>query len=296
MMPFDRRRRIYAGTAALEDRVLQRILQHGTERAILKVCILASSSAGNCTFISSGKTRILIDAGLSCKEIREKLGLIGEAFEALDAVLVSHEHSDHSCGLSPLARKYRSVRKADLPVYATHLSARALDWGTFEFPKIEPFQAGERFTIGDLEIESFTVPHDSIDPVGFCVCADGVKLSLVTDLGYMPESVRFHVRRSDFLILESNHDLDMLRVGPYPWPVKQRVMGRSGHLSNSMVADFILDGLDLSVRNLVLAHLSEHNNHPVIAERSATEALRRRGSQAMLFVIPPGAQSHVWEL
>jgi phosphoribosyl 1,2-cyclic phosphodiesterase len=168
-----------------------------------------------------------------------------------------------------------------------------MEWGRFE-PTVRCFQAGEKISVGDIEIESFTVPHDAVDPVGFSVRVDGFKIGVVTDLGYMPESVKFHLRDTDFLVLESNHDLDMLKVGPYPWSVKQRVMGRNGHLSNSMVSEFILESLDRSVQTLVLAHLSEHNNHPAIAEISAAEALRRCGSPAQLFVSQPRVQSQVW--
>lgn len=259
------------------------------EEVIRKICILASSSAGNSTFISNGKTRILIDAGLCCREITERLAGIGERIEAIDAVLLTHEHGDHTCGLIPVLRKCKA------PVYMTPLTAPTLDWGKFE-PRTECFQAGERFRIGDMEVQSFTVPHDAIDPVAFRVQMDGLSVGVVTDLGYMPESVKFHLRGSDFLILESNHDLDMLKVGPYPWSVKQRVMGRNGHLSNAMVSEFILDDLDRTIRTLVLAHLSEHNNHPAIAELSAADALKRRGLGADLVVSQPRLQSQVWHL
>jgi phosphoribosyl 1,2-cyclic phosphodiesterase len=123
-----------------------------------------------------------------------------------------------------------------------------------------------------------------------------VRAAVVTDLGYMPESVRHHVRDADWLMLESNHDLDMLKVGPYPWSVKQRVMGRNGHLSNRMVSDYILDGMERSVRTLVLAHLSEHNNHPAIAEMTAAQAIARRGcAGTALAVSQPRTMSRVWE-
>lgn len=225
---------------------------------------------------------------MSAKEIAARLASIGESLEAIDAVLVTHEHSDHTCGLIPVLRKSKAA------VYLTHLTAPQIDWGRFE-PQVRCFQAGQRFSIGDFEVESFTVPHDAVDPVAFNLRACGLKLGLVTDLGYLPESVRFHLRGADLLVLESNHDLDMLKVGPYPWAVKQRVMGRNGHLSNAMVSEFILDGLDRSVRTLVLAHLSEQNNHPAIAEMSAAEALRRSAARASLVVSHPRVQTGVWQ-
>ena len=177
----------------------------------------------------------------------------------------------------------------------TRLAAPCIDWGKYEPRNPQFFQAGQSFRIGDIGVQTFTIPHDAIDPVGFCLCVDGIKAGIVNDLGYIPDSVRIHLRDAEFLMLESNHDLDMLKVGPYPWSVKQRVMGRSGHLSNSMVSDFILDGLDRCVRTLVLTHLSEHNNHPAIAEMTASQAIRRRGIGARLIVSQPREQSAVWE-
>jgi phosphoribosyl 1,2-cyclic phosphodiesterase len=235
---------------------------------------------------------VLIDAGLSGKEIAARLEAIGERLEDINAVLVSHEHTDHTCGLTPV------LRKSHATVYMTHLTAPCIEWGTCE-PLVRCFQAGERIEIGDVAVESFTVPHDAVDPVGFRFCVDGVRIGFVTDLGYMPASVKFHLRCLDFLVLESNHDLDMLKVGPYPWSVKQRVMGRNGHLSNAMVSDFVECDLDCSVQTLVLGHLSEHNNHPAIVELSAMDALRRRGlfgTNVELAVTAPRSQSRVWEL
>ena len=181
--------------------------------------MLASSSSGNATFIRTERTRLLVDAGLSKRDVLARLAAIGEPAESLDAILISHEHSDHVSGLVALARHL------DIPVYITRLTAPSIPWGEYT-PKLDCFQAGASLTIGDLDVDSFTVPHDAIDPVGFCFRADGIKVGVVTDLGYVPESIKFHLRGADLLILESNHDLEMLKVGPYPWSVKQRVMGR----------------------------------------------------------------------
>jgi phosphoribosyl 1,2-cyclic phosphodiesterase len=126
-------------------------------------------------------------------------------------------------------------------------------------------------------VQSFSIPHDAIDPVGFCIEAQGVRIGMATDLGYLPESVKFHLRNSDLLMLESNHDLDMLKVGPYPWSVKQRVMSRTGHLSNTVVSDYLYEDFDPGTAQLILGHLSEHNNHPEIVRLVATQALERRG-------------------
>jgi phosphoribosyl 1,2-cyclic phosphodiesterase len=151
----------------------------------------------------------------------------------------------------------------------------SIAWNGYD-PIIERFQAGTRITVGDIEIDTFTIPHDAIDPIGFCFRTHGVRIGMVTDLGYIPESIKYHLRGTDMLILESNHDLEMLKVGPYPWSVKQRVMGRKGHLSNDVVCEFIKTELDTTTSTLVLGHLSEHNNHPDIVRLAAGQALDGR--------------------
>jgi phosphoribosyl 1,2-cyclic phosphodiesterase len=259
------------------------------EALIVKLCVLASGSSGNCTFIATGSTRILVDAGLSRREIASRLEAIGERPEALDAILVSHEHSDHVSGLPVL------VRAVKAPVYLSELTAPAIEWGEAE-PSIVTFQAGSRFTIGDIEVRSFTLPHDAADPVGFTFSACGVKIGVVTDLGYIPESVKHHLKGTDLLVLESNHDLEMLKVGPYPWSVKQRVMSRKGHLSNDLVCEFIGADLDRSVSLLVLGHLSENNNHPELVRIGAMQALQRRALSPRLVVAAPRRQTEVFTL
>lgn len=251
--------------------------------------MLASSSSGNSTFIRTERTRILVDAGLSKRDILARLAAIGEQAETLDAILITHEHSDHVSGLVTLARSL------DIPVYITRLTAPAIPWGEYT-PKLDCFQAGTTFSVGDIDVDSFTLPHDAIDPVGFCFRAGGIKIGVVTDLGYMPDSIKFHLRGADLLVLESNHDLEMLKVGPYPWSVKQRVMGRKGHLSNEVVSDFIRRDLDTSVSTLVLGHLSEHNNHPEIVRAMAERALdgARRSLFTRLVVANPKEQTEVF--
>ena len=262
---------------------------HGSH-AIVKVCVLASSSAGNSTFIATERTRILVDAGLSRKEIQARLAAIGEDVETLDGILVTHEHTDHVSGLVPMAR---CGGKRNIPVYVTTLTAPSIPWGEYT-PVLERFQAGTTFRVGDIEVDSFTIPHDAADPVAFSFRAQGLKISQVTDLGYLPDSIKVHVQGSDLLILESNHDLDMLKVGPYPWSVKQRVMGRNGHLSNDVVSDFIRHDLDTRTSTLVLGHISEHNNHPAIVELTASQALEGRALFTRLVVAEPRRQTEVF--
>jgi phosphoribosyl 1,2-cyclic phosphodiesterase len=251
--------------------------------------VLASGSAGNAALLATERTRILVDAGLSMREILKRLAAIGERLDALDAILITHEHSDHVSGLPVLARK-----KAAKSIYLTRLAAPSIHWGERRPENIETFQAGASFQIGDIEVQSFSVPHDAVDPVGFCFEAEGVQIGMATDLGYIPESVKYHLRRSHLLLLESNHDLDMLRVGPYPWQVKQRVMSRVGHLSNLVASDYLGQDLDSTTAHVILGHLSEHNNHPAIVETLAARALADRGLAAQVTVATQDAPSEIY--
>ena len=253
--------------------------------------MLASGSSGNAALLATENTRILVDAGLSMRELRKRLASIGESLEAIDAILITHEHSDHVAGLPVLARN-KDVRAV---IYMTLLTAPTIDWGAAPPERLEPFQAGASFQIGDIEVQSFGIPHDAIDPVGYCFLAQGVRVGVATDLGYVPESVKFHLRRTNLLLLEANHDLDMLKVGPYPWSVKQRVMSRVGHLSNLHMSDYLMEDLDSATANLILGHLSEQNNHPAIVEMVAVEALQRRGLETRLSIAAPHTPSEVFQ-
>lgn len=240
----------------------------------VSVSVLASGSRGNSTVIESSQARILVDAGISCRETFKRLKSIGLDPRSLSAVVITHEHSDHVSGLAALAKKL------NVPVFmtgATHQAwARSLRDEAGQLPKLqklEIFSAGRSFQIADVTVTAFTIPHDAADPVGFTFRAEGTKIAIATDLGYMPVSVCDHLRKCDVLIIESNHDLEMLRVGPYPWSVKQRVMSRVGHLSNESLAQFFATDYDRSASYIVLAHLSEQNNHPEVARKAAEDAL-----------------------
>jgi len=270
-----------------EDRFL--IQEKFREGVILKICVLASGSSGNCTFFSTGRTRLLVDAGLSCRETFRRLTAIGEDPEKLDAILISHEHGDHVSSLPTLARKL------SIPVYLSQKTAPTIVWNGCE-AIVQAFQAGKQISIGDLDICTFTVPHDAVDPVGFTFHSQGLKIALVTDLGYIPESVKYHLRAVDVLILESNHDLEMLKVGPYPWSVKQRVMSRNGHLSNEVVSEFIRCDMDSSTSTLVLGHLSANNNHPALVRMVCGEAIASRHLGTRLVVAEPRSQTEVFTL
>ena len=239
----------------------------------LKISVLGSGSRGNATFVKTDRVRLLIDAGLSRKEIAKRLESIGEDPDGLDAVLITHEHSDHSCGVKTI------VKEVPVQVFATCGTLRALHAEDYELngSSMVPVRADLPFIIGDIEILPFKVPHDAAEPVAFSLTCEGVKITQLTDIGYLPDDVAEKLDGSHVLILESNHDLEMLRIGPYPWNLKQRLMGRYGHLSNTAVAHFIRDRYDGAADHVMLAHLSSKNNHPEIARQETALALRDRG-------------------
>ncbi len=327
----------------------------------MRMTVLASGSKGNSTVISSARTRILVDAGLSCRELHRRMALTGEDPSKLDAIVITHEHIDHVGGLPVLARKL------GIPVYFTegthrawvrmvtprttmsygqwldHMqalkiaraetsaaaaaAANALDPEVPE-PAIEPppiqavidaelatkpphshrlppepepeecapeiaekaqrdpaylpslqfFKPGTSFTIGDIEICPFTTPHDAADPCGFVFESEGIRMAVATDLGYIPPNVKAALKRVDVMLLESNHDLEMLRDGPYPWSVKQRVLSRVGHLSNETTAQFLEQEYDGHCTSIILGHISESNNIPELARLAAERALINHGT------------------
>jgi phosphoribosyl 1,2-cyclic phosphodiesterase len=243
----------------------------------ISVTVLASGSRGNGTVLASSKTRVLIDCGLSCREICRRLATQGIAPESLSAILVTHEHSDHVSGLHVMAKKFRLPVFMNAPTHAAwQRQFKDSSGNRVHAERLELFSSGNGFSVGDIEVMPFTIPHDATDPVGFRFTAEGVRLGIATDLGFMPRNVRDHLRGCDGLILESNHDLEMLRTGPYPWVVKQRVMSRVGHLSNEALAEFLASDYDGGAAFLILAHLSEQNNHPDLARVVAERALNMR--------------------
>ncbi len=305
-----------------------------------RMTVLASGSRGNSSVVTVGRTSVLVDAGLSCRELLKRMQAAGENPADLDAILITHEHQDHVQGLSVMARRlgipvyftqatHRAWLRWMTPqkrmTYADWLAARKQEAATKEaeapageqdvtvesslyretelaacaeeaaeleqecdgkpgktavdptaLPAVEFFEAGKSFLIGDAQITAFTIPHDAVDPVGFVVEGEGVRIGMATDLGYMPQNVAQQLRRCDIVMLESNHDLDMLRDGPYPWSVKQRVLSRVGHLSNTAAAEFLEKGYDGCAQYVVLAHLSQSNNMPELARVAAEWALRDR--------------------
>ncbi|HEY5214654.1 MAG TPA: MBL fold metallo-hydrolase [Acidobacteriaceae bacterium] len=313
--------------------------------------VLASGSKGNATVIAAGSTTILVDAGMSCKELLRRMAQVGEDPGTLNAILITHEHLDHVAGLSVLARRLK------IPVFFTEQTHRAwvrmmtprttmsyTKWlelmqrekevraeqtaaayapqeeigdsgnqGTVDqgmeavfvdslsesaafvetdatapkvkadpafLPAVEYFRAGHGFSIGEIDINPFTIPHDAADPCGFVFHArpESIRMAMATDLGYVPPNVKMALKHVDVLLLESNHDLEMLKDGPYPWSVKQRVLSRVGHLSNAAAAEFLLHDYDGGAHTIVLGHLSESNNLPELARLAAEQAIGDRMS------------------
>ena len=229
--------------------------------------------------LETEKTRLLLDAGLGKRETLRRLAAVGRVVDRLDGIVISHEHTDHIGSLAQVLGKWRA------PVYlteATHAEVLRIlpEKSRKRLDRVEHIRAGQRFLVGDMEVSPFQVEHDAVDPLAFTFRANGTKVAVVTDLGCITALVKVHLRGSDCLVLESNHDLEMLKVGPYPWHVKQRVMSSKGHLSNKTTSEFLgdVEAFDGLARYLVLAHLSETNNNPFTAEIFAKEALGCRAT------------------
>ncbi|GAB6907044.1 MBL fold metallo-hydrolase [Desulfosarcina cetonica] len=243
------------------------------EKFRLSVCVLASGSRGNATYVSDGRTSILIDAGLSGKEIQRRMSANGLDPKQLDAILVSHEHADHIQGVGVLSRRF------DLPVHINDATLQACENTVGRLARVRPFVCGESFPVGELNIHPFSISHDAEDPAGFTITGHGVKIGMATDLGVVTGMVRTHLEACDLLVLEANHDPQMLIDGPYPWPLKQRIRGRSGHLSNEDAALLLTELLHARLQHVVLAHLSEANNTSQKAHAAVSRALNGNAIQ-----------------
>jgi phosphoribosyl 1,2-cyclic phosphodiesterase len=245
----------------------------------MRVAVLGSGSAGNCLVVESAGRRILIDAGFSCREIEARCRRSGVDPGSLEAVILTHEHNDHSLGADRLARRL------GLHVYATEGTLRALPWSRDSRPRLHALASGWPYDIAGFHVETFSVPHDATDPVGVVVSdRAGARLGLVADLGCWSRLAAARLQEVDVLILETNHDLDMLRRGPYPWVLKQRVASRHGHLSNQQAAEALSELLCDRLRCVVLYHLSRTNNEPALAAAAIGEALDRAGSSARMAI------------
>lgn len=232
----------------------------------LAVCILASGSKGNAVYISNGSTSILVDAGLSGREIERRLKSKGLSAESLDAILVSHEHFDHIHGVGVLSRRFA------LPVYISQKTREAAP----QLGKIRDlinFECGTTFKINQLTVHPFSISHDAEDPAGFTIRQDGIKIGIATDLGIATSMVKTHLTESTLLVIEANHDPIMLEKGPYPWPLKQRIKSRTGHLSNEASKGLLEEIYHDRLEHVILAHISEINNTPDKALSVVGEAI-----------------------
>ncbi len=233
----------------------------------MQFCVLGSGSRGNATLVVSGATRVLIDAGFSGIEVKRRLAAMGLSFDALAAILVTHEHVDHIRGVPVLSRQ------GGLAVYANAPTVAAAAGGLGKLHRLVEFETGTGFEIGDLLVHPFAVSHDAADPVGFLISDGHFSLGYCTDTGAVSRLMGHRLRNCHGLVLEANHDLDMLNNGSYPPALKQRVRSNRGHLGNHQTADFLRQLHHAGLRRVVLAHLSGDNNRPDLARVAAAAAL-----------------------
>ena len=227
---------------------------------------MSSGSRGNCTYLESGATKIIIDSGLSLKELGRRLKSIDRNPEELDAVFLTHEHSDHIGGVGPL------VRKHSIPLYATK-GTMVAGQKLGNIPEFSPIRAGEAVRLNSLEIEPYATSHDAQESVAYVIRSQNRKLGHATDMGMVTYEVLEKLKNSHVLLLESNHDVEMLDVGPYPWTLKQRIKGELGQLSNEACGNALAAISHKHLKRVVLMHLSQTNNHPEIARVTALQAL-----------------------
>lgn len=244
----------------------------------VRIEVLASGSAANCTLVESRDTRILVDCGLTLKETFSRLADIGVSPESLSGLSVSHLHIDHLRGAAKIAERLR------IPIYMTHEEIAHVDWGT-SAPEFYAFKAGAQFSIGDIDIMSFGVPHDSPAPVGYVMQdSDGKTLTYAMDLGSITEEIAEYLRFGETLFLEANHFGPMVAAGPYPKELQRRICGPLGHLSNEAVSDF-LKTLTSNTKRVILGHLSRGNNRKELVSAMAEAALEEAGVTPILEVV-----------
>lgn len=239
---------------------------------MLRVTTLASGSGGNCLLVSGGGSHLLIDAGISCRRITTALAALNLDLTQLDGILITHEHSDHICGLATLIKKHTT------PIFASPGTARALDGRlALREGQLRPTEVGREFSVGNLTARSFATSHDSAQSTGYCVSAGRHRMVLATDLGYVSDEVLQAVLGCDILVAESNHDVDWLRSGPYPPYLQQRILGNRGHLCNEAGAELVTRAALSGTHTIILAHLSRENNTPARALEVSRHSLWAAG-------------------
>ncbi|MCB9685075.1 MAG: MBL fold metallo-hydrolase [Alphaproteobacteria bacterium] len=240
------------------------------------VATLASGSRGNCTYIGDDRSGVLVDCGLSTRQILTRLDDLGLGGVRIEAVLLTHEHADHVGAARVLDERLRRRQGRPVPFHASRGTRVGLDRRCTPSGLVETV-SGQTFRVGSFVVEPFTIPHDTRDPLAYVVERGGVCVGVITDLGRSTRLVEAQVSRLDVAVLEFNHDLEMLLDGPYPWSLKQRVKGPHGHLSNAQAAEVLVAGASSRLKHVVLAHLSDDNNTPQTALLAAEEAVQRAG-------------------
>ena len=235
----------------------------------MQLCVLGSGSSGNCTYVGTANTHLLLDLGFGARSIRRRFEEASLALDKVQALILTHGHSDHVAGAAAFANEF------GIPVFMNRGTREEVP-RLRELERWECFEAGHSFSIGDIHIHPFDVNHDAAQPVAFRFTSGGVSGAAVTDLGELSAPVMEQLRGCDWLILESNHDEEMLKVGGYPWFLKQRLLGKKGHLSNQALSHFLAEDFDGSATHLFLAHLSRTNNLPQLAAGAASMALQKR--------------------
>lgn len=258
----------------------------------IRFSVLASGSTGNAFYVETDKQRFLVDAGLSGKQMDQLFSKVQVDPAALSGILVTHEHSDHIKGLGIMARKY------NLPIYANEKTWKAMENSLGKLTTDQKFLFGmnEVKTFDDLDIESFGVSHDAAEPMFYTFRHDGKKVALVTDLGYVSERIKKTVEDADAYIFESNHDVEMLRMGRYPWSVKRRILGDSGHVSNEDCGLALADIISNRTKRIYLAHLSLDNNMKDLARMSVQGVLQERGIHIDLHDTDPKEPTPLYEV
>lgn len=239
----------------------------------LRFSVLASGSTGNSVLVANDRVKLLVDAGHSAKKIEQLMQERGASPAELEAILITHEHSDHIKGVGALARKY------NLPVYANENTWREMNRhvGELADSQRKVLRTGDELWFEGVRVESYGISHDAAEPVGYCFEENGHKLSLATDLGYVSTKVMEKIHDSDVLVLESNHDVDMLRMGRYPWNIKRRILGDKGHLSNEAAGEALFELLSGRTKRVYLAHLSRDHNLMDLARMTVHQLLEQRG-------------------
>lgn len=238
---------------------------------MVRVVPLGSGSSGNALLVEFGARRLLIDAGLSTRDLTSRLAEAGVSGSQLTAILLSHEHHDHARGLQRFALKHR------VPVFTTPEALAALNLAPRHLGAWHPFEPGVRFDALGIEVDPFTIPHDAVNPVGFVLASGGVRVGIAIDLGHATTLVHARLRGCHVLVVEANHDDGMLTRGPYPWALKQRIGGRLGHLSNEEAAALVAAVADDDCQAVILAHLSESNNTEALARQAVASAMAAAG-------------------